>query len=236
MRSLSFIAASDRDNTTRSTVAVASPAGLVRSSRSSEYYAAREPCDCQHSQSTNPYHSRSPIQQLVQSFVPHRMPTELQSPPNAMTHHLKCDAWRSWVFRCDPSRPNRKAVRAACFYLKASQWGLPCAFPMQVFETRPSLPLTSICHGECWGVGMNAATTPSTIKITPLAKRVIAWKTLLDLVTSQSFPPRHPNIEFVKNPAQQRRSQTSGFACLSNRLSGLRTAARKPRRIVPSLD
>ena len=47
---------------------------------------------------------------------------------------------------------------------------------------------------------MDAATTPNAIKIMPLMKRVIAWKALLDLATSPSFPPRQPNSEFVKNP------------------------------------
>ena len=48
---------------------------------------------------------------------------------------------------------------------------------------------------------MYAAAIPSVIKIIPLAKRVIARKTLFDLATSPSFPPRQPNSEFVQNPS-----------------------------------
>jgi len=44
---------------------------------------------------------------------------------------------------------------------------------------------------------MHAAAIPSAIKIIPLAKRVIARKTLFDLATSPSLPPRQPNSEFV---------------------------------------
>jgi hypothetical protein len=64
--------------------------------------------------------------------------------------------------------------------------------------------LTVLCsrHGDRWGVGMYTATIPSAIKIIPLAKRVIAWKTLFDLAASPSFPPRQPNTEFVKNPSR----------------------------------
>src|SRR5205823_14897220 len=102
-------------------------------------HSAREPCDCQHSQSIKSYHSR---------FL----------------------------------HPNK------------------AAFVRCPFHHRP-LPRSTLGHGECWCVGMNAATTPSTIKITPLAKRVVAWKAMLDFATSASFPPRHPNSEFVKNPS-----------------------------------
>src|SRR5438552_6534998 len=81
---------------------------------------------------------------------------------------------------------------------------------------------------------MDAATTPNAIKIMPLMKRVIAWKALLDLATSPSFPPRQPNSEFVKNPSTTKAIPNVGICALVEPALGSTNCGRKARKNGPA--
>jgi len=77
---------------------------------------------------------------------------------------------------------------------------------------------------------MYAATTPSAIKIVPLAKRVIAWNALFDLATSPSFPPSQPNSEFVMNPSTTKAIANVSICVLVGPALGSTNCGRKAKK------